>query len=806
MRLPPARASLLAFVTAAYVLFMQILVHRVVSAKLLNNYAFLIISLTMLGFALSGLLLSFALPRLLARLEETVSVSAALMVLCTLGATLIFYRTDVDQMQAERVRLAVSFLKTLPQALSFAFPFAFAGLILGTLLAAPDLPSRRVYFYDLLGSGLGAFAVIPAIYWLGVEGSLLLACGILLAVTLVLVPPRSGLARAASAVALLALAACSLRPDAAFAMRYPRGTPLRFFQEAGGPFAIETVRWDPVARIEVSRIAAPQPERDYYPSLIGSNPAFHQLFQRMLTQNNNAFTYALAYDGQPASLRGIEETIYSAAYQAQAVARPRVGIIGVGGGFDVLTAIHFDASEVTGVEINAATVSLARGDYREKFGRWVDDPRVRLVLGEGRHYLATHPERFDVLQLSGVDSVSGTAAAAHVFSENYLSTNEAFDLFLARLTDQGILNMMRLEYPAPREMLRALVSAVSALRRAGAERPADHIVMLSAEPDPNFTAMLVKRTPFRPEEVDRLAAWAGRSPWFEVWAAPGRRVARDNAYQAFLALGDPRREGAFVAGYPYDISPTGDDRPFFFKYSFWWHVLPQRSSIALAPPIMEDSVLILLAVIGLCVVGCVYLPLRYLARTGAFAPATRRYGVFFAATGLGYLAIEIALLQKFGLFLGHPNLALSVVLAALLISTGLGSLLSERIVAALGNLRFVAYLLSALILVEYLLVMPRLPGLITLPFSLRVLIVTALVAPPGLCLGTFFPSALESLKSTAPSYAPWAWGLNGIFSVLSPVLSVAVSMTWGMGALLLAAIPVYLAAALALPSPTGARP
>jgi hypothetical protein len=174
--------------------------------------------------------------------------------------------------------------------------------------------------------------------------------------------------------------------------------------------------------------------------------------------------------------------------------------------------------------------------------------------------------------------------------------------------------------------------------------------------------------------------------------------------------------------------------------------------------------------------------------------------VFFAGIALGYLAIEVALLQKFGLFLGHPNYALSVVLAALLFASGLGSLFSAEIVRALGHLRYVSYVLAALVLGECLLVLPRLGGWVGLPFATRVVLVVLLVLPLGVCMGTFFPSALETIKKSAPEFGPWAWGLNGIFSVMAPVLSVGISTTYGINALLLAAVPVYLLAAASLPA------
>jgi hypothetical protein len=179
---------------------------------------------------------------------------------------------------------------------------------------------------------------------------------------------------------------------------------------------------------------------------------------------------------------------------------------------------------------------------------------------------------------------------------------------------------------------------------------------------------------------------------------------------------------------------------------------------------------------GAAAVACVYAPLRVLSSEGLRASGAGRYAVFFAGTGLGYMAIEIALVQKFGLVLGHPNLAVSVVIAGLLLWTGVGSMASQQ-----------------------QLLIPWLQRQVGRPFAGRVALVLAHLLPVGVLLGSFFPWALERLKAGSPSFAPWAWGINGIFSVVGPILSVAISTTWGMGALMLAAVPVYLLAAWSLP-------
>jgi len=405
-----------------------------------------------------------------------------------------------------------------------------------------------------------------------------------------------------------------------------------------------------------------------------------------------------------------------------------------------------------------------------------------------------------VLQLSGVDSVSGTPAAAHVFSENYLYTAEAMDLFLERMSPEGIINLMRTEYIPPKEMLRALVTAVLALRRAGVAHPMDHVALVASR-DGLFVALLVKKSPFLPVEVERLATWTGSSPYMALAAAPGRNGDRSNVYKLFLSLDDSRVEQAFVARYPFDVGPATDDRPFFFRYSFWRHLWSRDPVVVRSVPVLELGLVLLFAIALAAALFCLLLPLRLLAAEGLRVPGAPRFAAYFAGLGLGYLAIEMALIQKFALLLGHPNYALSVVLAGLLLATGLGSLLSERLLTAFGQLRFVAYALGVLVLVEGWLLFPQLGFVAAYPLPARAGVVLLLIGPIGLLLGVFFPVGLVRLKAEAPAFVPWAWGVNGIFSVLAPILGVAVSVTFGGDMLLLAAVPVYMAAGLLAPRP-----
>lgn len=782
-----ARGAGIAFVAAFLAFYVQILLHRVLSAKLLGNYVFLVVSLAMLGLAVSGVVLSRA-RRIFEARDEAIATSAGLFAISTIAGAMLVYRIQTgSQFATTRPDYVWTLLLTLPLTLTLALPFLFVGVILGVLLASKDLSADRIYFADLVGSALGALVILPTIAPLGVERDLALACACMAAGVAVLTRPKSLGARGVVLVAVAVSALALALPSRVFRMVWPRGSML-----AEAP-SVEHVAWDALGRVELSPVSwDPNGESDF-PALRGRNTRFKQRLRRMITHNNYAFTYAFDYDGTKSSLEGIEETLYAAPYQVRAVASPRVVVLGAGGGIDVLSALAFDARHVTAVEVNHAVVDMLRGRYRSEFGRWVDDPRVRLEVDEGRHFLASRDERFDVIQLTSVESGAGAPSSAQGFSEAFVHTQEAFSLYLDRLSDEGILSVMHIEQRVPREMLRALTTAVSALRKRGVDDPARHVVTLTAQPA-TFVSVLVKKSPFTDDELQRLEAWAqGRA--FSISASPRMRAEPSNVYQAFLALGADD-QARFIESYPFDISPVDDDRPYFFRSSFWWHLFPAQGLVWETVPYMEYCLVVLFALIAIAGVVFVYWPVR---RLGDRLAHPRKNVVFFGGIGVGYLFIEIALMQKLGLLLGHPSYAISVVLATMLFASGLGALGSRSIVRLFTNLRFVVYAIATLIFLECFAVLPLILHWVGASLVVRVGIVVALVAPLGVLMGTFMPTAIESLKRDSSEAVAWAWGVNGVFSVMAPVLAMAFAMSWGTTALLLASIPFYLAAGFASP-------
>ncbi|MBF0504872.1 MAG: hypothetical protein HQL14_07195 [Candidatus Omnitrophica bacterium] len=777
------RCSGVSFLTAFITLATQILVCRIVSAKLFNNYAFLVIALTMLGFAVSGVILAFN-NRLLDRIRKNIHLLVWFFVLTIIGGTYWFYHLSLFMPNTFSGRMAytLSSLYFISLAGYFAIPFIFSGLILGILLTHQRLPTRRIYCFDLMGSALGALLVVVFISYLGVERSLLILCGVFLLGANVLLPLRGRGNKLLLGAFFLGTVFLYFNYLDIFKLKYPGGTQLALLEA-------QYVQWDPVARIEVSNIDLTKKGiNDLDLSMIGTDREFYKHIEKFLTQNNNAGTWAYHYNGNISSLKGVEKTMYSSAYQGTSLRAPNVLVIGMGAGMDILTGLYFNASKITGVDINAATHNVLNNVYKDYFRYWVNDPKVTMVQDEGRHYLTNSRDKYDIIQVTGVDSYSGTMASSNIFAESYLYTKEAIKLYYEKLTKDGIINIIRLEYPnPPREMLRMLATTVRVLREMGVKEPANHIVMFV-----NYkfsgASLLIKKEPFSGAEIQKLKNWTASIPYFKYITTPEIPVSFFRIYQTFLELKDPQKEEAFIRQYPLDISPVEDDKPFFFRYSRWSDLFTRNI------PFFEFNIAILVSLLSVISALCVFLPLKYLLKSSVPLPHRYRHVLIFSCLGVGYFFIEIALMQKLGLFLGHPNYAISVVLSGLLLATGIGALYSKSIIQRFSNIRNVTSFLSVLIMLGAQCILPHLKSLIGWNIMAKGILAYSLLFPVGLLLGVYLPEALEQLKKRYPKYVPWGWGINGIFSVIAPVIAMAISVTFGINFLLLCSVPFYITA------------
>jgi hypothetical protein len=465
----------------------------------------------------------------------------------------------------------------------------------------------------------------------------------------------------------------------------------------------------------------------------------------------------------------------------------RALVIGGGGGRDIFNALGAGQRHVDVIELNQGIVDVVDHDLRRWSGSPYTLPHVSTAVGDGRSILAARDTKYDQIHIGFTDTLSANSATAFALTENNLYTTEAFDEYFDHLASNGLLNVSRLYRLVGDEALRATVLTLEALRKRGVQHPERNVVVLLGHDilGELFGTVLARPRAWTGPELARLRAIAARDG-VEIAMAPGGPYRLE--WAGLHAAASP---GAFCAAYRMNVCAPTDDKPFFFN-------MRRLGDIGATPPpgylysIDPFRVLVLtLAILAvLCAVGFV-LPLAFVRREGG-RPGAGALS-FFAFIGLGFLLLEVVLIQRFVLFLGFPTYALSVVLFALLVFTGLGALLSAR-----GTPR--RMLVRALAAVTLLTaaaafgLQPLLRALIDLPFAARVVVAVVLLAPAGLAMGMAMPIGLRRLVDLHPGGVPWAWAVNGLTSVLASALAVAIAITAGFTVATLAACACYAAA------------
>ena len=445
------------------------------------------------------------------------------------------------------------------------------------------------------------------------------------------------------------------------------------------------------------------------------------------------------------------------------------------------------------IELNRGIRRVVDEDLRDYSGAPYSLPRVSTAIGDGRSTLAERDKRYDQIHIGFTDTFSPSSAQAFALTENNLYTLEAFDEYFDHLKPGGVLNVSRPQRHMGDEAIRATVLTLEALRRRGVRNPERNVIVVLGHykapfKDLFYGTILARMEPFTPAEVARvrrLARERGRGIGF----APGGPY-----YQEWGALARAPSLEAFCEGYRVDVCPPTDDKPFFFHMKRLADIGGEATSRSLGVP---DPMTILVATLGILLALSALafaLPLRLVPRAGRPSVGSL---LFFAAIGVGFLVLEVVLIQRFVLFLGFPTYALSVVLFSLLVFTGVGSLLSER-AATQPRRALVGALCAACVMLAAgaFGLEPLLRLLIDLPFALRVVCAVLTLAPLGLVLGMAMPLGLTRLRGLYPEGVPWAWGINGVTSVVASVLALTVAINWGFAVTTLVALVCYLGALL----------
>lgn len=556
-------------------------------------------------------------------------------------------------------------------------------------------------------------------------------------------------------------------------------------------------KWNSYSRVRVNgdpAVATPP----YGWGLSEKYPEDRLVRQLQMDIDISAGTVMTKYDGDLSALDHLKYDVTNIGYTIRPGAD--VLVVGAGGGRDVLSALAFGARSVDAVEINRDILGVVNQRFGDFTGHLDRDPRVRFVNDEARSYIARSDKRYDLLQISLIDTWAATAAGAFVLSENSLYTREAWRVFQSRLSENGILSVSRWYFrDGPAEMYRLTALASAALTDAGVSRPRDHLVIIrnmriARKPDTpdGVGTLLLGRRPFTADEVSRLEE-ASRAMGFEVVLSPA--TALDDTFAQLTSGGDI---SSIVENYPVNISPPTDDSPFFFNQLRLRDLLNLDLQEHGKQTHNMKAVFVLGVLLGTVIVLtalCILLPLALTTRKADLSGAGPLL-TFFAAIGLGFMLVEISQMQRLIVVLGHPTYGLTVVLFSVLLSSGLGSYLTGRLDISAGRQGAwptLALLLG--VLVAFGASTPWVAGATegaTTP--VRIAVAVALLFPPGMLMGTAFPLGMRLAATRAPALGPWLWGVNGATSVLASVLAMVIALSSSISTAFWAGVLCYAAA------------
>ncbi len=793
--------------TAQATLMFEILLTRIFSVTLWYHFAFVAISIALFGMS-AGAMAVHLWPRLFSIERTRIHLAIAALAFAAAIPLSVFLhlRLQFDPLSSAWTDLRAQFLTYAIMAL----PFIFGGI--ATCLALTRFPERVGVLYgaDLTGAALGCAGVVGLLEFCQDGPTAILVAG---AVASLGALAFAGGARRPGLLSFCAAGAFFLTGLAGVGVAQARAgrPPLRLLWTKGerrSPPIYE--RWNAQSRIEVIG----EPDRAIPPQGWGLSlrrPGSARVPQLNLVIDACAGTYLTRFDGDLQPIAFLKDDITNLAHHLRPEAD--VAVIGAGGGRDILAALVFGQRAVTGVEINGLILKALRGPFAEFTGWLADHPRVRLVHDEARSFLTRSPDRFDIIQASLIDTWAATQAGAFVLSENSLYTLEAWDVFLDRLRPRGLLSMTRwhLHDEMPGEIYRLAALAAQSLARRGVEQPGRHLLVArlmqrpSTDPPPHGLAtLLVSPSPLSEVDVaeaERICDALG----FDLVYSP--RAAADPTLAALAGPAAVRQ--AMIDQLPVDVSPPTDDRPFFF------HMMRPRDLLQRgvraeryyvtdinlrAASVLAGLFLVVLALTVLCLI----LPAMPFGGRASRAPdAAGRFpwawSVFFASIGLGFMLVEIAMMQRLMVFLGRPTYSLSVVLFALLLSGGVGSFWIQRRLPQSRPSRWAIIVAIPVVLgVAGVLVPVVLPLFRGGADSTRVLASLAALVPMGLVMGTAFPLGLGLAERHPRAMLAWFWGINGATSVLASVAAAMISLWAGIGASFWSGVFCYSVACVAL--------
>ncbi|VAX15194.1 FIG00933687: hypothetical protein, partial [hydrothermal vent metagenome] len=798
------------FTISVAILGYEILLMRLFSIAQWSHFAYMVISLALLGFGASGTFIAIARKWILPRFGSAYILNAALFSFAMIGCYAVAQRIPFNPLEIAWDKIQWLYLCQMYLVLSV--PFFFAANCIGLALANFGERIGEIYRADLLGAGSGALGITLCLFYFSPSASLKLLGGLGF-IAAGLVAFDKGLFHSrwlAVGLIIFGSVASALIPNAWVNPRISQYKSLSQYMQVPGTKIVEE-RYSPLGLLTVVESAV-IPFR-YAPGL-SLNNVTEPPSQIAIFTDADSISVITKSGADMSELSFLDSMTSALPYHI--IKDPDTLVLGAGGGMDVLQALYHNAKSVDAVELNPQVVSLVKDTFSDFAGNIYNRNNVQVHIAEARGFVAASLKKYDLILLSLIDSFAASSAGVHAMNESYIYTTEAFTEYIKGLNPEGVLAVTRWLKLPPRDTLKLFATAVAALEERGIKDPGSMLALIRS---PNTTTLLLKNGAFTEKENNAIRNFC-ESRSFDTAYYPGMQKEEANRLNvlrkpyffegASAILGKDRK--SFFRNYKFDIKPATDDRPHFFNF-FKWSSAPEFFSLIKrgGAPLVEWGYLILVLTLIQALfisVVLIVLPLKALKTRAKPRRDKSRVIVYFTSLGLAFMFVEIAFIQKFILFLSHPIYAVAVVLSSFLIFAGLGSGFSARMADRYSGHNSLFLRLTPVEIAVGFIIVVALTHLVSLPYlfnwfsyfpdTVKIIASVLLLSPLAFFMGMPFPLGLSRVAEMTPELVPWAWGVNGCASVISAALATLLAVHFGFSVVVTIAMILYSVAAFSM--------
>lgn len=768
----PKRELAAIFLFSAALLSIELNFTKFFSIVMWYHFGFLIVSTAMLGFSAAGIYLS------LKQNSTKLSLYPLIVTSAIFSAVSYILMTRVYLFDFTAHSIPARIAEILIMVVLLFIPFFFIGLVISWVMTNRKEKIGLYYGANLIGSAVGAPLFI--LIFNSFNGQIAAVINILLMLLSALFLIDTG-KRAVLWCSLFAALFISSFFPVLFPMEPPKDKILGLVHDRAND--VVYTGWSSLSKVDFVK----DPDRSIYPEvgMWGINDRYkaeHGKFpERMaIVIDSWAYTNLMKY---PQDLGFYDYLPTTFVYHLGNTFKRSLHI-GAGGGMDLLAAKYYGVKDITGIEINPVIVSAVRNQFKDYSGGIYSGaiPEISIVTDEGRHFVEQSAAPFDVIQLSGVDTFSSTQAGAFALSENNLYTTEAFKSYFNKLTPNGMFTMTGWFSPDSQGRFRYCLKLLNIAKESMVQAGMNPDISLMFFVAKQYTLLTIKKGAFTQAEIEAGKAYINQNG-FSALIIPGEKLSERSYFEKFLRS-DMETYKKLLDDYPYNVSAPTDDKPFYFELRKFKTSFMDTPGVVVPLSVFSGQTILFIVLFELIILGffLLLIPLRILSKreTVKLKPGSL---IYFSLIGFAFMLVEIVLSQKLVLYLGHPTYSLSIVLFSMLLFSGLGSVVSEKIFQGRR-----VFILPVIMLLEIIFVTPILGATLSASLAFRVAVTLLFIGPLAFLMGMPFPSWLRTVKNAE---VPFLWGINGFFSVIGSVLAVIISINLGFTFVFYIALAAY---------------